>query len=143
MQNLGNSPNPGRMFNISACLVTQSYPTQRPHGLQPASLPCPWNSPGKHTGVGCHALLQGIFTIQGSNPGLLHCWQILYCLCHQGSPLHGPETYLTFTSLRDIGEGNGTESDMTEATSQQQPQGQLSVCFPKQFIFVYLCNYII
>ena len=38
------------------------------------------DSPGKNTGVGCHALLQGIFPIQGSNPGLLHCRQILYQL---------------------------------------------------------------
>ena len=26
----------------------------------PASLRCPWDSPGKNTGVGCHSLLQGI-----------------------------------------------------------------------------------
>ena len=31
---------------------------QRPHGLQPARLLCPWDSPGKNTGVGCHFLLQ-------------------------------------------------------------------------------------
>ena len=43
------------------------------------------NSPGKNTGVGCHALLQGIFPTQGMNPGLLHCRRILYCLNHQGS----------------------------------------------------------
>ena len=35
--------------------------------------------------MGCHALLQGIFLTQGSNPGLLHCRQILYHLSHQGS----------------------------------------------------------
>ena len=29
--------------------------------------------PGKNTGVGCHALLQGIFPTQRLNPGLLHC----------------------------------------------------------------------
>ena len=44
---------------------------------------CPCNCPGKDTGVGCHSLLQGIFSTQGSNPGLKHCWQILYCLSHQ------------------------------------------------------------
>ena len=44
------------------------------------------DSPGKNTGVGCHALLQGIFPNQGSNPGLPHCRQILYPLSHQGSP---------------------------------------------------------
>ena len=33
----------------------------------------------------CHSLLQGIFPTQGSNPGLLHCRQILYQLSHKGS----------------------------------------------------------
>ena len=33
----------------------------QPHGLQPSRLLCPWNSPGKNTGVGCHFLLQGVF----------------------------------------------------------------------------------
>ena len=47
---------------------------------------CPWNSPGKNTGMGCHSLLQGIFLTQASNPSLLHCRQILYHLSHQGSP---------------------------------------------------------
>ena len=42
-----------------------------------ARLLCPWDSLGKKAGVGCHALLQGIFSTQGSNPGLLHLlhWQ--------------------------------------------------------------------
>ena len=32
----------------------------QPHGLEPTSLLCPWNSPGRNTGVGCHSLLQYI-----------------------------------------------------------------------------------
>ena len=40
----------------------------------------------ENIGVGCYALLQGIFSTQGSNPSLSHCRQILYCLSHQGSP---------------------------------------------------------
>ena len=47
---------------------------------------CSCESPGKNTGVGCHALLQGIFPTQGLNPGLPHCRGILYHLSHQGSP---------------------------------------------------------
>ena len=35
--------------------------------------------------MSCHFLLQGIFPTQGSNPGLPHCRQMLYCLSHQGS----------------------------------------------------------
>ena len=44
------------------------------------------DSPGRNTRVGCHAILQGIFPTQGSNPGLPHCRWILYRLSHQGSP---------------------------------------------------------
>ena len=40
----------------------------------------------KLLGVGCHALLQGVFPTQGSNPGLPHCRRILYRLSHQESP---------------------------------------------------------
>ena len=36
---------------------------------------CPWDFPGKNSGVGCHSLLQRIFPTQGSSPGLLH-WQV-------------------------------------------------------------------
>ena len=42
------------------------------HGLWPARLLCPWNSPAKNTGVDSHSLLQVIFPNQGSNPGLLY-----------------------------------------------------------------------
>ena len=44
------------------------------------------DSPGKDTGLGCHALLQGIFPTQGLNPALPHFTRILYRLSHQGSP---------------------------------------------------------
>ena len=68
-------------------LVAQLCPTLlRPRGLEPARLFCPWDSPSKNTGVGCHALLQGIFPAQGSNPGLLHCRQILYHLSNREAP---------------------------------------------------------
>ena len=40
---------------VSHSIVPDSSP---PHGLQPTRLLCPWNSPGKNTGVGCHFLLQ-------------------------------------------------------------------------------------
>ena len=53
--------------------------------LQPHGLYSPWNSPGQNTGVGNLSLLQGIFPTQGSNPGLMHCRQILYQLSHKGS----------------------------------------------------------
>ena len=60
-------------------LVAQSCLTLcNPHGLQPTRLLCPWDSPGKNTGVGCHSLLQGIFPSQWLNLGLLHCRGLLF-----------------------------------------------------------------
>ena len=41
------------------CQVTSVVSnSMRPHRWQPTRLPCPWDSPGKNTGVGCHFLLQ-------------------------------------------------------------------------------------
>ena len=57
----------------------------RPHGLQPTRLLGPWDFPGMNTGVGCRFLLQGIFLIQGSNPGLPHCRQTLYRLSYRAT----------------------------------------------------------
>ena len=55
------------------------------------------DSSGKNTGVGCHALLQGIFPTQGLNPGVPHCTWILYPLSHQGSPLTPYQSNFTLT----------------------------------------------
>ena len=63
-----------------SCL-TLCEPVDSAYGLL-----CPWDSPGKNAGIGCHSLLQGIFPTQGSNPGLLHGRQILYRLSYQRSP---------------------------------------------------------
>ena len=61
------------------------FDSLQPYRLQPTRILCPCDSPGTTTGVGCHALLQGIFPAQGLNSGLLHCRQILYHLNLQGS----------------------------------------------------------
>ena len=73
-------------FDFVKGLVAQSCPTLLwPHGLHSPRHLCPWDSPGKNTGVGCHALFQGLFPNQGLDLGLLHCGQILYHLRHLGS----------------------------------------------------------
>ena len=67
------------------CLVLSRsvvFDSLQPHGLRHTRLLCPWDFPGKNTGVGWHFLLQGIFPTQGSNLGLLHCRQMLYRLSH-------------------------------------------------------------
>ena len=73
---------------VMLCVLSRSVMSHslQPHGLLSTRLLCPWNSPAKNTGVGCQALLQGMFPNQGSKLGLLHCRQILYHLSHQSSP---------------------------------------------------------
>ena len=41
-------------------LLAETCWTLGPHGLEPLRPLCPWDFPGKNTGVGCHFLLQGI-----------------------------------------------------------------------------------
>ena len=66
-------------FSKALLLVTKSCLTLLPpHGLQLPRFLCPWDFPGKNTGVDCHFLLRGIFLTQGLNMCLLHCRQILY-----------------------------------------------------------------
>ena len=73
---------------VCVCLVAQLCPTLcNPMGCSPPGSSVHGDSPGKNPGVGCHALLQGIFPTQGLNSDLQHCRQILYHLSHQGSSL--------------------------------------------------------
>ena len=71
------------------CLVTQlCLILCKPMDCSPPCSSVLGDSLGKNTGVGGHALLQGIFPTQGLNPGLPHCKRILYHLSHQRSPLN-------------------------------------------------------
>ena len=78
---------------IQSCL-TLCDPMDR----SPPRLLCPWDFPGKNTGLGSHSLLQGIFPTQELNLSLLPCRRILYHLSrHQTSPTRTRLTF--FTSL--------------------------------------------
>ena len=75
-------------MNIVLCLVADSCPSLcDPMDCSPPGSSVHGDSPGKNTGMGFHALLQGTFPTQGLNPGLWHCRRIPYHLSHQGSPL--------------------------------------------------------
>ena len=94
---------------LSHLVMSDSLP---PHGLQPARLLCSWDFPGKNTGVGSHALLQGIFPPQGLNTGLPHCRWFLYHLSHQGSP-QTKKTNTAISSGEKCWEENAMDSEMT------------------------------
>ena len=62
-----------------------------PRGLSPTRLLHPWDFPAKNTGVGCHALLQGILpTRDQTQVSFVSCIarQVLYHECHLGRPLN-------------------------------------------------------
>ena len=69
--------------SFGKCLVTQSSLTLcDPIDCSPPDCFVHGDFPGQNTGVGCHALLQGIFPTQGLNSGLPHCKRILYHLSY-------------------------------------------------------------
>ena len=77
---------------VLSCPVMSSSSWPHWQDCSPSGSSVHGDSSGKNTGVGCYALLQGIFPTQGSNPGPLHCRWVLYHLSHQGSPV----TYITY-----------------------------------------------
>ena len=103
-------------------LVAQSSPTLC-NPMDHARILCPWDFPGKNTGVSCHFLLQGIFLTQGSNSCLLHWQADSLPLSHQGSPEGG------------VGGAGGTK--ITARESEQplwlsgQWRGWLKAAMPK------------
>ena len=72
---------------VVLCLATQLCPTLcNPMDCRPPGFSVHGDFPGKNSGEDYHALLQGIFPIQGSNQGLPHCRQMLQHLSHKGRP---------------------------------------------------------
>ena len=69
---------------VSSCL--------QPHEPAPHEVPtrflCPWDSPGKNTGLGCHFLLQRVAPTQGSNSHLLYWQAVSLSLNYLGSPMY-------------------------------------------------------
>ena len=75
-------------------LIAQSCPTLcDPIDCSPPGSSAHRILQGRILGVGWHSLLQDIFLTQGSNLGLQHCRQILYCLSHKGRPLPHATTH--------------------------------------------------
>ena len=72
--------------------------SQWPHGLQPSRLLCPWDFPGKSTGVGCHRLL---WTLHDS--WLFSLYFSSAVLCLQCS-IRGSEKYFLLLRERNVGE---------------------------------------
>ena len=106
------------------------------HGLQPARLLCPWDSPGKNTGLGCQDL-----PTQGWNPGLLHCRQILYHPSHQGSPM-AVKTYSLRGPTDRTELGLGSRHHLCDACLPL-PQHFISITslYGNDLLNLYVCGY--
>ena len=89
---------------LGLCLASQSYLTLcNPTDSSPPGSSVHGDSPGKTTGVGCFAFLQGIFPTQGLNPGLLHCRWISFPAEPPRKPTLGlTEGFLKKSHVREI-----------------------------------------
>ena len=102
---------------LSHSVVSPSLP---PYELKPARLLASWDFPDKNTGVGCHALLQGIFLTQRLNLSLLHLlhWQAdSLPLCHLGS--HGITLHPGKQKYATVGPGECQEGVMLKTSVSQ------------------------
>ena len=73
----------------------------------------PWDFQGKSAGVSCQFLLQEIFPTQGSNSGLSHCRQMLYCLSHQ-------ERWIVLQTKQKLKEFITTKSGLQETLKENR-----------------------
>ena len=72
----------------AAAKSLQSCPTLRPQRRQPTRLPCPWDSPGTNTGVGCHFLLQ-CMKVKSESEVVQLCLTLSMDCSLPGSSVHG------------------------------------------------------
>ena len=100
------------------------------HRLKPARL-CPWNFPGKNTGVSCHFVLQGIFLTQRSNLSPLHWQADSLPLRHLGS-LFSILNCKTFDGSK-ISALNCTLSTMCTASTCKKVKKCLSLSYVQLF----------
>ena len=92
----------------------------------------PRDFPDKSIGVSCHFLLQGIFLTQGSNPGLLHCRQMLYRLGHQGSSWGSPECLEDRQKTKTSDNSHGSKPSWKQIF-QPQPNLQMTAALGDGF----------
>ena len=100
---LGRSPRESERKKVNSLSHVRLFATAWTVAYQaPLSMGFPRDFLDKSTGVVCHFLLQGILPTQGSNPGLLHCRQMLYNLSHQGRyPGEGKGKWLQYSGLEN------------------------------------------
>ena len=140
------------------------------YSLWPHGLYSPWNSLCQNTGVGSLSLLQGIFPIQGLNPGLLPYRRILYQLSHKGSPrilewVAYPFSSISYrsrnwTGVSRIAGGFFTNCTIREASGMVIPHliapfiswwisvlfpllGYCEWCYEEHFVWVFVWTYVI
>ena len=94
------------MFYSIVCVLSHFSRVRFCDPVDPSRLLCPWDSPGKNTGVGCQAFLQGIFPAQVLNSSLLHLlhWQAgSLPLAPPGMQANPEEQCILFSSLSKKG----------------------------------------
>ena len=102
------------------------------------------HSLGKNTGVGYHALLQGIFPTQGMNPGLLHCRQIRSLSEPPGKPKNtGVGSYSFSRELPDPGINLGSPALQVDSLPAELPgKPSFDIYIYIKYIYDHNCGHI-
>ena len=90
----------------------------------PARFLCPWDFPGKNTGVSCHTLLQGILPTQGLNPGLLYCRRFFTLWATMEVPLAVLGKYVLFVDLSTLTDNLELNSWLYDGSCEASKRGQ-------------------
>ena len=123
-----------RMCCAVLCLVTQSCPNLcDPMDCSPPGSSVHVDSPGKNTGVGCHALLPGIFPTQGLNPGLLYCRRFftVWATMEVYSTILGK--YVLFVDLSTLTDNLELNSWLYDGLYEASKRGQKKNQSPKSY----------
>lgn len=119
------------------CLCTKSYPTlcdPLDHG--PPGLLCPWDSPGKDTGVCCHFLPRGSPT-QESHKHLLHWQADSLLLSHRGAKI--PDAMVHLSPCSTTGEKTA-HSDKEPAHSDSSPGAKPASDLSQEYTNIFFKN---
>ena len=110
--------------HVYVCAVVSN--SLRPHGLWPTRLLCPWDFPGKNTGVGCHFLLQEILPTKGLNPRLQAEALLLESRNLGSAPSHPCLKLFLQPMLGTVGVGRA-EANSSNCARKQSPRNHSSM----------------
>ena len=128
---------------VCTCVLSHAWLCNSMDHTPPPRLFCPWDFPGKNTGVGCHFLHQGNFSTPGQNPHLLHLLHLLHWqvgslrLSHLGNHMY-IYTHTSVSSILDCIAPERAVLSILLTTAMPDIQNKLNKCLLNAWKFLSL-----